>query len=294
MVGDRVVVDLRTNWIPPYGSMAIPMSKADAQGAAFATALGCTDAPTELACLRSKSPSELLHAVPWNFGGMSGTQGADWLPVVDGFVLPDDPMKLFAAGSFAKVPTLLGDNANEGSIFFAVSPTPPTDDTSYVALEEAQNPGHGAAVAAQYPAAAFNGSYTAAAAEAFGDGALVCPARRIARALAASGTPTYRYDFTHAVAFVVTGIGAFHSSELMFVFGNALGGVSLRDDELPLSKTIMDYWGAMAASADPNGSGRLAWPKYDTANETQLVLDLTQSTESAYKKAQCDFWDGLQ
>jgi para-nitrobenzyl esterase len=55
----------------------------------------------------------------------------------------------------------------------------------------------------------------------------------------------------------------------------------------------MGYWGSMAASGDPNGGGRPTWPVYDLATETQLVLDLTTSTESAYKSAKCDFWDSI-
>jgi hypothetical protein len=37
----------------------------------------------------------------------------------------------------------------------------------------------------------------------------------------------------------------------------------------------------------------LDWPAYDATSEKQIVLDLTLSTESAYEKSQCDFWDGL-
>jgi len=84
-------------------------------------------------------------------------------------------------------------------------------------------------------------------------------------------------------------------AELPFVFGTAFndGTGVLQPDELPLSELIMGYWGAMALSGDPNGGGRAVWPAYDLSTETQLVLDLTTSTESAYKSAQCDFWDSL-
>ena len=286
----RVIMD--SGWTP-YGLGALPMTTADQQADPFAAALGCTNPPTLLECLRSKSVTDVLNAVPWNFGDLDGTGGADWLPVVDGFVLPDDPMQLFAAGSFTKVPLTLGNNTNEGSVFFNGVKTI-VDDTSYLAKEEGMYPGHGAEVVAHYPASTFGGSYTTAAAEAFTDGSLVCPARRIARAMAASGTPTYRYRFAHALpSFIIPNLGAFHASELLFVFGTALGGARLTDEELPLSAAMMGYWGTFATTGDPNGGSRMPWPAYDTTKETEMVLDLPQSTEDGYKSAACDFWDGI-
>lgn len=277
----------------PYGGCAMPMAAADQQGDAFATALGCTDAATRLACLRGKTADEVLAALPWKFQGLDSAQGADWLPVIDGDVLPDEPLKLFAAGSFAHVPTLIGNNTNEGSVFIN-GKTTLADDASYLAFEEAQYPGHGAAVVAQYPVAAFGGSYNAAAAEAFTDGSLLCGARKVARAFVAAGAPVYRYRFARAIPqTIVPDGGAFHGSELLFVFGNPLGLFHLADADQPLSQAMMGYWGSMASSGDPNGGDRMTWPAYDLAHETEAVLDLPQSTEDAYKKASCDFWDTI-
>ena len=148
---ERAIVE--SAWTP-YGGCAIPMATADQQGDAFATALGCTDSATRLACLRGKSPDDVLAALPLKAQGAIGTQGADWLPVIEGDVLPDEPLKLLAAGSFARVPVVIGNNTNEGSIFFDGNTTL-VDDASYLAEEEAQYPGHGAAIVAQYPVAAF-------------------------------------------------------------------------------------------------------------------------------------------
>jgi hypothetical protein len=49
----------------------------------------------------------------------------------------------------------------------------------------------------------------------------------------------------------------------------------------------------MASAGDPNGGGRFAWPPYETTTEPEIVLDLTQSTETGLEKAKCDFWDAL-
>ena len=286
----RVIVE--SGWAP-YGSPARSTSAADQEGTAFATALGCTDDASLMACLRGKSVSDVLNALPTKLDGFQSRQGADWIPVVDGDVFPDDPMKLFASGAFAKVPVLLGNNTNEGSIFLNGNTTI-VDDASYLAFEEVQYPGHGAEVVAKYPPSAYPGSYLEAAGAAFTDGSLLCPTRRIARAIVAAGAQAYRYRFAHPLAnFLIPNLGAFHASELLFVFGNPLGGTRLTDDETPLSQTMMGYWGSFATTGDPNGNGRTPWPAYEATHETEMILDLTQSTEDQYKREACDFWDGI-
>jgi para-nitrobenzyl esterase len=225
--------------------------------------------------------------------------GINWAPVADGFVLADDPVKVLEQGTFNKVPTVIGNNRNEASLFFylkntGLDLTAPVDTASYQALEESFYPGKGAAIVAEYPIASFEGSYRDAAAEAMGDAAFVCGARRVARALAAAGVPTFRYDFAHALNVGFPALGAFHASELPFVFGNPLQPQApLAPEDLPVAKQVMAYWGSMATHGDPNAAGQPAWPRYDATNETQLVIDVTASTESAFKKAKCNFWDSV-
>jgi para-nitrobenzyl esterase len=286
----RVIVE--SAWAAPR-TTSFTTETADKGGAQLADGLGCTN----LSCMRGKSVADILQAVAKSGGPFTG--GINWAPVVDGFVLPDDPVKVFEQGSFDKVPTVIGNNRNEATLFFYLTGTgldltAPVDAASYQALEDGFSPGNGAAIVAEYPIASFQGSYKAAAAEAMGDAAFVCGARRVARALAAAGVPTFRYDFDHALDLGMPGLGAFHASELPFVFGNPLQPeVPLASADLPVVKQVMAYWGSMATHGDPNTTGQLAWPPYDTTNETQLVLDVTASTESAFKKEKCAFWDSL-
>jgi para-nitrobenzyl esterase len=265
------------------GNAAIPRALADGFGTSFATAMGCTNASTLLTCLRAKTAPATLVPV----------SGVSWWPAVDGVVIPDNPLTLFASGSFTKVPTLLGNNKNEGTLFTYASP--PTDPASYQALEEADFPGHGAAIVAEYPISDYGGSYFEAASDALTDGVFLCPTRQVARAIAKSGTPTFRYDFVHAISFpLIPDLGAFHGSELLFVFGNKLDGlVGLQASEVPLSREMMAYWGRMAESGAPNGVGAFAWPKYDVTTEPEIVLDLTLSTETELQQSHCDFWDSI-
>lgn len=260
------------------------------QGAALAKAVGCEDPTTELACLRGKKADELLVALPGK-KGLIGGDGVNWFPMVDGINLPDQPALLLDAGQIEKVPVILGTNKNEGTLFFAIGATA-ADDAEYEALMSSVFGGQGAAIVAHYPSASF-GSAKDAAAEAFGDGAFVCPTRRTARALAKASVPTRLYHFTHAPKALFPNLGAFHSTELPFLFGNAYLGITLDEEEQALSKAMIGYWSRHALSGDPNGEGALAWPSFELGSDTHLVLDLQLSTASGLKSADCDFWDGI-
>ncbi len=277
----------------PCDTTGQTLTEGEAQGAQLATALGCTDPASVLTCMRSATSTALLTALPLK-PGFVGATGVNWFPVVDGWNITDQPPALFASGSVSKTPTLLGTNKNEGSLFFELGGLDPTTDADSQAILEAIFPGHGAAIVAKYPAAAYAGSAKDAAIDAFGDGTFVCPTRRAARALSKAGAPVYLYQFTHAVTTgLFAGLGVYHSSELPFVWGNSYIDIKLDPGEKQLSKEMMGYWFEMAASGNPTGKGAFAWPAYQQATDTNIVLDLTLSTGTGLKSALCDFWDSL-
>ncbi len=268
-------------------------TEADArpQGESLATTLGCTDAATELACLRGKTPAEITTALPLRAGEIAGP-GANWFPVVDGANIPDQPYKLLDAGQVAKVPTIFGTNKDEGTIFFALGLSA-KDDTEYLSVMDQLFPGHGQAILAKYPSSAFPSTQDAATA-AVGDGVFACSARRTVRAMTKAGAPSYLYQFVHVpTTGLFQDLGAFHSVELPFVFQSSYLNITLDDDELKLAKTIEGYWFGLAKSGDPNFTGAPNWPVYDATKDQNQVLDLTISTGSKLKSDLCDFWDGL-
>lgn len=270
-------------------------AEAKAQGAELAAVLGCGDAATgvDLACLRGKSEQEVLEALPGGLDFFFG-EGPSWFPIVDGYNLPAQPAALLAAGDFAKVPTIVGANADEGTIFFTLGDTEIPDEATFETLAEELVPGHGAEIVALYPTATY-GSAKAAAMAAVGDGGFVCPTRRLARTLEAGGAPTFLYHFSYAPAGVLLGddLGAFHSAELRYVFGNPgqLTPFPLDPTELELSHAIMGYWGRLAASGDPNADGAVVWPAFETESDLHLGLDVEQVSASGLASERCDYWD---
>jgi len=264
------------------------------QGVAFVDALGCKGAADPLACVRGKSTEEVMRALPQSSDFLFG-KGASWFPVVDGWNLPDRPNKLLASGSFARVPTLLGANADEASLFFALSGTMIGDEAAFTAFAESLVPGRGKDVVARYPMATY-GTWQKAAMAAVSDAGFVCPTRKMARAFAAGGSDTYLYHFTYAPKGGLFGeLGAFHSAELKYVFGNPSQVLPrpLTEEETQLSTIVMGYFTRHASTGDPNGAGATVWPKYSLATDENLVLDQTPKRQSQLKKDLCDFWDGV-
>ena len=90
-----------------------PRLRAPYYGLRAAEAVGESMAP-DIMKLRAMTADEVLATVPiaptfstgWHFG-----------PVVDGYVLPDDPGDLFGTSSQARVPLLIGHNADEAFFY---------------------------------------------------------------------------------------------------------------------------------------------------------------------------------
>lgn len=288
---------------------------AQQNGEALASDMGCTDSSKVLECLRSKTPAEFLGAFASSPkplpGGLffnnyaappAGDAGADagafhgsqtWGPVVDGLVIPKAVVDV--GPGFAKVPLVLGTNANEGTLFTTAvfNGVPVANDAEYMAALTRAFGASATDVAAQYPSASFP-SANDALSEVAGDAFFVCPARRTARNAATAGSDVYLYSFAHIVEQpLIANLRAFHASELLFVFGLA-GLASLKPDEQPLLDEMQGYWSRFARTGDPNGGGAPTWPKYATSSDKNLSLNLPSSSEeTGHKKAKCDFWDTL-
>ena len=114
-----------------------------------------------------------------------------------------------------------------------------------------------------------------------------CSTRRAVRAVVASGQPAYVYRFDYPIPSLEYDLfGDYHASEVQYVFGKeeAVGS--------NMSASMMAYWTNFAKAGTPNGGGTpLAWPAYDAASDTILLLDTTTTTASDISTDVCDFWD---
>jgi len=272
---------------------------AESQGEKFAARLGCTSAEDVLSCMRSKSPNQVQSALPPDpsFAFTEGEFGS-WFPVVDGYLLQAQIADKLATGEFNQVPVMVGSNQDEGTIFVMMSHESvgrtltaenyPERLTYLLHDADLVN-----AVEARYPVDVYPSAFEALS-ESFGDGFLACPTIDTARLLAPH-VPTYLYQFNFPdAAFALPGstdLGAFHSAEVQYVFGNPTKP-PFTDDEMLLSQNLMGYWTRFAKTGDPNGGDSASWPLLDEAGR-YLALDRTIETGAEAKADACAFWRSL-
>lgn len=274
------------------GCVADTRQKALATGNELAANAGCGMAADPVACLRAKSPAELLAALP-PVVSVGGGQ-PPYQPNVDGTLLPDVPLSVIRAGQHNRVAVAIGANADE------------TGQEVPLAFTEAQyelfldttfpNPVVRAAVADLYSPSSFGSarrSYIALTS----DAKFICPSRTIARALEASQSePVYRYFFTEIPdAPTSPAFGAFHGLELLYVYAKLdLRGYTPTAAERTLSAAMQQYWGALARDGVPLASGQPAWGRYDAGRDNHLVLNADGIAMSdGVITERCDFWQSL-
>ena len=133
-----------------------------------------------------------------------------------------------------------------------------------------------------------------------GDYAITCRVRSAATSFATlkSGPmPVYTYYFTHTPKYSANyhnlpTLGAFHGSEVPFVFGDAFELVT--DPEKTLGKMMGCYWRNFAHTADPNGLPcevkPPTWPAFvPGSDEATMILDVgTIKPAFGLKVEQCD------
>ncbi|WP_432534427.1 carboxylesterase/lipase family protein [Kineococcus arenarius] len=232
---------------------------AQSDGAAFAERLGCVDPASQTACLRSKTPEEVL-AAQGNFSG-----GA----VVDGTVVPQDPREALRQGRVAQVPVLIGSNSDESqqSVFGAYDyQGNPLTPEGYESLVRSTYPAVADRVLAEYPVADHESPTVAwgtvqSDARACRDESLFADFARV--------LPTYAYEFAEREGPAFTSIwrldtdypfGATHVNELGYLWDYLGTHLPFSNEQEDLSSLMGLYWAQFTDTGDPNAPTAPAWP----------------------------------
>jgi para-nitrobenzyl esterase len=120
--------------------------------------------------------------------------------------------------------------------------------------------------------------------------------------LAESFATTYRYEFDDANAptplsslggfFATLSLGAYHGSELQFLFKmTKLPGPQTAAQQ-QLSDQMIQYWTNFVKTGDPNGPGLVRWPRYETHTHRVLSLKPEGNTviDNFDNEHHCAFW----
>jgi para-nitrobenzyl esterase len=228
-------------------------------GEQLATDLGVADGPDALRKLRSVPVDTILQA--W-----SRDPRIQFDAIVDGWVVPEQPAKIFAEGRQAHISVLVGSNADEATVFGNGPTTVPEyrryleEDTGRDAEQEFQ----------AWPVSSdadVPEQYLKLQSDTFAYGAW-----SMARAMTRVGKPAYLYLFTWTDAGKRARLGAYHGEELTFLsdsFPTTWG--SSKDDEA-FGEVMRTYWTQFAKTSNPNFSGIPIWPAYDPRSDQVLEL----------------------
>lgn len=284
--------------------------EAEAQGDAFAAAIGCTDPRVVLECLRSKTRDQILTALP-----LSGLTGGNqqfsqepgrvaWGPIVDGVEIADQPRELFLRGMLTRVPTIIGSNRDDGWTYVDRSYPGGLDAIQYDRAVRAEFGMDADAVIRTYPLAPFANPKEALA-RLTTDAEFVCEARRIARAVHREGAVVWVYSLDHSVDPVNPG-RAFHGLDRNLVFGNTFGPPSnyvLAGVDLEVSNVMSSFWRRFMETGDPNPRGRPApWPPYrqhgqfappadGSPSDFHYFFEEHHAAGNYLRDSQCNFWE---
>lgn len=240
-------------------SVTTTLQQAEQGGEKFAAAV----AAPSLAALRATSADVLNEA----------RAGFDSVANADGWVLPTITIDRFRNGAQNDVPTLIGSNADEGTIFA------PESITAASFRRSAQRD-FGAAAdrwLALHPFAT-DAEARAAYAGALRDRTFGWEMRTWARLQAKTATSkVFLYYFSHVPPLAnAAWLGAQHGAEIPYVLnwpnGTYSASVPWTQADRTLAEQVSSYWVNFATTGNPNGSGLPAWSAFSPRDERALGI----------------------
>lgn len=246
--------------------------------------LGCTDTEEGLGCAREATAEAVLRAAPAEpdlvpadlVGAMA------WTPGIDDVLLLEDPIARVARGDAPDVPLIIGTNLDEATIFAVGIDVTAANYRTRIA--EVVGEARADAVVALYPIEDWIFAKSAFAAFAT-DLVIACTTEMFAETRQSVGHPTYLYEFRHSLRGLLGLIGATHTLELFFLFGQYF--IYTPDaEELALGTGIRTAWTSFAHTGVPERSP--TWPAYERGTQSIGVLDIPMDSTAIWRGDRCE------
>ena len=241
-----------------------------------------------LAELRAVPAEKLLQVSTEKESG----KGFHFSPDIDGYFLPEPVPAIFAAGKQNDVPLLAGWNRDEGSL--PVNGKAKSMGAELKTTSEAEFGGH----AAEFLKLYRGGSKQEAARslqDFLGDQLIAYGTWKWMEAQKTSGKQAvyrYRFDLSLPSPDKLEGLGAYHSAEIEYVFGQ-LDSKALpwRPEDRALSAQMQKYWTNFARNGDPNVPGLPKWPAYSADGWEIMYLNARSKAGKDGQRARYQFLD---
>lgn len=208
-------------------------------------------------------------------------------PIIDGYVLPDAIVDIFAAGKQNDVTVLTGWNEDEGLLFG------PIKNAAEFRMQAEQEYGADANTFLQFYSASNDSVAAVSQLKLSRDMIFGTQNYTWANIQSNQGeAQVYVYRFTRKVP--ATGeyvkYGAFHTGEVPYAYDN-LKFVNRPWEPIDreLANTMSSYWVNFITTGNPNGKGLPHWPAYNTQNKQIMVLGEKSEAKPLPDEAALDF-----
>jgi para-nitrobenzyl esterase len=208
-------------------------------------------------------------------------------PVVDGDILPHQPIEGVAKGSADGISILAGSNLEEGKLFPIMDPAlAKIDEDGLVQRLGRFLPADKVPrMIAEYRRALAGRGVTARAIDIQqaiqGDQLFRIPVVRIVEGQCRRNQPAYNYMFTWQSA--IPGLGACHGLDVGFVFGNIAKEFHGEGEAAErLLNEMQDAWLAFARNGNPSCESLGGWPQYGSRRMTMMLGEYSHVEESPY------------
>jgi para-nitrobenzyl esterase len=251
-----------------FFSRGLPQEPLEARAQKDAESVARRVGARTLAELRAMPAQVLLDAVTKSSALGAPGFGLD----VDGNFLPEPAASIFSEGKQNDVPLLVGWNRDEAGVSLPTK-TPAVERMKKIAGDEFGN--DAGEFLRLYPSDTEQ-SAARSGAEFAGDRFIAFSTWAWAEMQAKTGRqPVFQYRFDRAppTDFLGRKHGAFHSAEIVYVFGafDAQPQVPWTPADREVSDLIQSYWTNFARTGDPNGPGLPNWPAHSSSSGWQVM-----------------------
>lgn len=187
--------------------------------------------------------------------------------IVDGWLVPEQPAKIFAAGKQLHIPILIGSNANEATVFGPAKAQTVDQYRKYLLQDAGKYADQEFAAFPVVFDADVPARYFQFKSDSFAYGAY-----SMALSMTRAGQKAFLYYFT----FVETGkrapLGAYHGEELYFLSDSFSKDWEHSAADQKLGKVMRVCWTQFAKTGHPQASGLPTWPAFDPRSDQRFEL----------------------